>query len=535
MADTFEGEIDVIGFPKVTITALKNFPLSVGSETRRDGSIVFCVETNKLYRWDAGSTETPDNDDVILSNLSGTGRWLAIGEFVKNLAHLGDNQTFTGNNTFSTGLLSNGFITVTEDSNSIVIGDGEIVTSGGIYCAGADIKNNKVINLADPTNPLDGVNLQTLDAHPGTQPTLVANFTVDDPPSNTYTLPSDPAPNPSEPSFLLYNGVVYTAIRGDYSIVGTTLTWLEPFGIELTTGSSLVLFYNAAIDGGGGAQNISEKGFGLNVKHQGDNNWSSTSNIVNHLWQLNEDNPSDPFLIKRTSYGLAPDTLITPENSNIDYFITRDGFHVPHQGIATAAREIGDLPNISMVRSGSTVTVENDYIITQFNLKIADVGDKVFVRDVVPTDYNGIQTITSVDVENKKYTFEIAGTPAQPTSYGTTVIHYKPKPYMNNAVFKYSLVGTTSPAFITLKTDLSIPNGYSFSVLAANSSEDVDVLIDDSSVKLRGMKSNTWLSNEWTQSSSPKPRLHTWMIVTFFYAGTEGGSPIWYIRNGYVL
>jgi hypothetical protein len=129
MADTFEGELDIIGFPKVTITALKNFPLSAGSETRKDGSIVFCVETNKLYRWDADSTETPDDDDVILSNLSGTGRWLAIGEFVKNLAHLGDNQTFTGNNTFATGLLSNGAITVIQDPYSIILYEGDVVTS----------------------------------------------------------------------------------------------------------------------------------------------------------------------------------------------------------------------------------------------------------------------------------------------------------------------------------------------------------------------------------------------------------------------
>lgn len=486
-----KAERKVINKPVSSLTALKAITII----ERADGSTIVLNGTpNGHYKYDSTSTATPDDLEVIKPDeitLPAAGRWLRIG------------------------------IETSKDGTLATNSDNLLATQKAIKAY--------------------------VDAHPGTNVTAKTDGWGTDwgwvngitNGQTAFTLSDTPI---SDDAFNLYfNGQLVN--KGlYYSRSGTSLTWLDPVidsqTITLKTTDELVAVYNF-VGGGVVNENITQKGLGLNVKHEGDNTWSSTSNIVNHLWQLNEDNPSDPFMIKRTAYGLAPDTIITPENSNIDHYLTRQGYQIPRQGIITPIRELGDLLNDNMTRIAhttySTVTVENQSIVTQFGQKILEVGDKVFIRDVVPNDYNGIQTVDSVDVENKKFTFDIPSTPANPTSYGKTVIHYKPKSYLNNAAFKYSLVGTTSPAFITLKTDSSIPNGYSFSVLAASAAEQVDVLIDDSSVKLRGMKSNTWVNTEWVQSSSPKPRLHTWMIITFFYAGTEGGSPVWYIRNGYVL
>jgi hypothetical protein len=487
MTTVTEAERNFINRSVASLTALK----AVSISPRRDGSTVRLEGSpNGVYSYNSTSTATPNDLDVVKPDaitLPDPGRWLRVGAETSNDGTLAAN---------SDNLLS------TQKS----------------------IKNY-------------------VDAHPGTNVTAQTDgWGTDWGWSNgitngqtAFTLSEPPV---SDDAFHLYINGQLINLGLYYLRDGTSLIWLNPVidgqTITLKTTDELVANYNF-LGGGVFVKNITEKGFGLNVKHEGDNTWSSTSNVINHLWQLNEDNPSDPYLIKMTSHGLTSGTLITTENAAIDYFVTRKGYQVPYKGIIAPARELGDLLNVTMVRSGSTVTVENNNIITQFGQKVIKTGDKVAIRDAFPTDYNGIHTVTSVDAATKKYTFTIAGTPIQPTSVGRTVIHYEPKTYLNNAVFKYSLVGETSPALITLKTNTNIPNGYSFSVIAADAAEEVNVLIDDSSVKLRGMKSNTWIPTEWTQSTSPKPRLHTWMTTTFFYAGTEGGAPIWYIREAYVL
>jgi hypothetical protein len=176
--------------------------------------------------------------------------------------------------------------------------------------------------------------------HPGTQPTLIAPFTVPDPPVNTYPIPPTPTPDPAQPSWVVYRSSTYTAANGDYSIVGTTFTWNEPDGIELEAGEKLFLFYNVSA-GGNSILNVSEKGYGLNVKHLGDNNWESTSVKGNMLVQIDESNPSEPVYNFRYGHNLAPGTPLTPANTTLSFVASRSGYTTPHRGITNKIITVG--------------------------------------------------------------------------------------------------------------------------------------------------------------------------------------------------
>lgn len=79
-------------------------------------------------------TTLGDNPADIFNTISKTIMG-AINELESGKAGLADNQTFTGNNTFSTGLLSNGLITISQPGpKSVVLGDGQVVTSGIVSC-----------------------------------------------------------------------------------------------------------------------------------------------------------------------------------------------------------------------------------------------------------------------------------------------------------------------------------------------------------------------------------------------------------------
>jgi hypothetical protein len=436
-------------------------------------------------------------------------------------------ETVTGDKTFDDNIYGKQTVSAKTLEAGFTGQDGKIVLrdNSAVPLVTFDAATNtyifageRVQNVADPVNALDVVNLQTLDTHSGTQPTLVALFTVPSPAVNTYTLPSDPAPNPSAPSFLVYNSGIYTAAATAYNIIGTTLTWLEPDGIKLEPGEKIILFYNASITGAA-VINITEKGRGINVKHLGSNVWASTSSIMNELIQVDDTtNPSDPIVYRRISNGVIPDTIIDDTNSVITYTINKSGYSIPHAGVTTAPYDLALNSNINMVRSGSTVTVTVSSSVTR-HLKN---GATVLVDGVTPSDYDGEWTVTSVS--DGSYTFEIVGTPVQPTVYGTTTIYYEPMPYLNNRQMFYSGTGE-----VVLKSDITVPIGYFFFVTHNAGAVTVTIKPGDASTIIRGITA-TGISTEWDHLSSQIPSLKKWQTVKLFFAGGN----TWYIQHATV-
>jgi hypothetical protein len=542
MADTFEGELDIIGFPKVTIVALKNFPLSAGSETRKDGSIVFCVETDKLYRWDADSTETADNDDVILSNLSGTGRWLAISEFVKNVVHKTGNETIAGQKVFEDYTKIEDDLTIEGQASSGKLGeeDGRFSVrrkSDGLIRARmkAEAKSefpDGITLLPDGVVSSDAATVNQIDTHTH-EDTKYEALTVGPTNDDTFTL-TQGTPDLTAPATLTRNGDnTYHLGRGDFSIVGTTLTWLRgsvagDSSIPLSEGDTLDVLYNIQNGTGTNVRNVTEKGIGLNVKHVGEENfYSSEAGTINYLIKTDDINK---VLYEYVGRNLTEGTPIDPDNAEIRlaYTINELGQRRPRGGIIEPLIQMFTA-NTNAVRVGSTVTVTNP------SSKYVTVGTQVFIHAILPGEYVGTWTITAVDKDAGTYSFEIVGTPTQPTQYGVTAFWYRPNVEYNNNTVMFADIGAGAQNMnrLYLVDNPLISPGYYFDFLTKGSSTQLHI-VPLGNVKVRGGRTTSWTGHEWPAAGSPVgqyPSIKQYVRGRLYYAGKEGTDPIWYLQN----
>ena len=257
MAGTFEGEIVLIGEPLATIVALKAFPLIFGTIPRAGGSLVFVNETQKFYQWNSTSTLTADDIDIVLSDHSATGRWLATGEYVKNTVHTTGNETINGDKSFNDNIYGkktvgaktvnagfatqDGLITVRNSSSVPRVelkGDG----TPNILRGGIDVENSKITTLADPVAVQDAVNKRYVDTHPGTNITAEKDILTASAGQTVFTLSFVPSSDKSFGAFL--NGVGYLELNVHYTLVGNTFTWQDPYGITLNDGDKIIAWYS---------------------------------------------------------------------------------------------------------------------------------------------------------------------------------------------------------------------------------------------------------------------------------------------------
>ena len=546
MAATFEAELDIIGFPRLTIAELKAYQLSQDANTRKDGSVVFVNETQKLYQWNSASAETPDDIDVVLSDHSATGRWLAIGEFAGNVVHKTGDETINGKKIFNEYTVFGEEVVVFDDVFSGRSGfkNGRFFArredGGASTRVQADGKSQfpqGITDLPTPTLDSDAVPKGYVDSHPGTQSTLIESFVVAATPINTYPLPSTPTPDPNMVSFLTYDGVVYTAEAGDYSITEIaavwTLTWLEPNGIKLETGESLILIYNASLSGGYLA-NLTANGIGLGARWNG-TSWVSTDANFNDVCELDISDTANPRIIHKTATGNAVDTVIT--NFKINSAIDENNNNYPHYGTLKPSHELANFTRavyglvltsdglgtatLIMPKKAPASANEDNYLLDLF-----DTRDKITIVGATQTEYNVYASaITAID---KNYSathfsiqYAITGTPATPaTGTYTAKFSYHPKAWHNGHHF---VLSSPEAENIYLTSDANIHVGFN-QTFVANNIGLMPAFELDTGVRVRG---NLWNSTTkgaprtWEKTTPPYniPQLHENDTIEIIYEG----------------
>jgi len=378
-----------------------------------------------------------------------------------------------------------------------------------------------ITSLPDGVDPTDAATVNQLDTHVH-EDTKYDSFTITT--FDEYQFILSNTPDLTAPFLFIRNANnVYSLGRGDFSVVGTTVTWNRNRGhggddsIPLSEGDFIDILYNIQNGTSANIANITEKGFGVNVKHIGENTWVSTSPTINVLWQVDD---TEKVTYVRVSKNLPVNTEITPANSNLSHVIVETGYMVPHAGIVRQPFAMALQANVSIVRDGSTVTVENP------GAAYINNGTEVLIQGVTPGDYNGTWTVTSIDPDNEKFTYDIgSATPGAVTVLGTTTFHYDPNPLLNNRTVLYEGEGK-----IILKDNILIPEGYNFDIIKKFGGGASVSIYPMGTVVVKGMYDNINNYKTWESISSTVPIIPSYGTVRLFYRGLEGSTPVWYIQ-----